>query len=709
MTRSNREFTETIQAAQDWASSRIGEIVRLLPFNPVVAKKAFDELLFPEKAGNWKEISNLFATDPGLMSKFYEESRRLLKLKNKPNRTIRNIEDAVALLGIRTVVEVLERAMSDEIIEKMSKVPYVEMQLIWKESWGTGYAAELLAPHWKLDSSKALHIGLLADIGMLILSQLFKIDYFLKADAMFQEKAEDIYESSGSLRAYLEKKHFGISHPELGCWLLHYFGLNEDYAKAVLFHEEEDVEAREERYPFLINTSRRIARLVLMDDKFKKFYDGKNTLEIEHNFATANLRTKYTIYSLLDNHLGLVQKEADKVITDVAYRIKKHSENISGNISLLMEKDFLDALSSISANRDKAIRKLASLLDTEIGSRLPQPAAALYKKIANPKAGAMEYPTMITNILSMFIRILSSISLCLLLYSYGQRRDKFAAAVKKLFEGKGNGKIFLDMGGGMEASLLLCRAAAVRLGSLPGGEETAAPGDGAGTGSGALSTGGGSGGTGGTAGASSTGAAGSGGSQPPAGSPTAGDTPAIQGSPAIEQFVRFVVQTADDVFRICRIRKELKTGRSNDVQFLIQKLSSVLKGYSSLRSDIYAVTGLDYISEDPKTPFRIDLINWNDIMPVELRDPLQVKRSSPMSSGEQGVFFYTQKSKQFQILPDFLIFKKCPQCKKRHFYIADTLRLRDSTVDGGVSVRMVPVSEDHNCAPVKWPSYRSRL
>jgi hypothetical protein len=256
---------------------------------------------------------------------------------------------------------------------------------------------------------------------MLILSQLFKIDYFLKADAMFQEKAEDIYESSGSLRVHLEKKHFGISHPELGCWLLHYFGLNEDYAKAVLFHEEEDVEAREERYPFLINTSRRIARLVLMDDKFKKFYDGKNTLEIEHNFATTNLRTKYTIYSLLDNHLGLVQKEADKVITDVAYRIKKHSENISGNISLLMEKDFLDALSSISANRDKAIRKLASLLDTEIGSRLPQPAAALYKKIANPKAGAMEYPTMITNILSMFIRVLSSISLCLLLYSYGQR------------------------------------------------------------------------------------------------------------------------------------------------------------------------------------------------------------------------------------------------------------------------------------------------
>lgn len=88
------------------------------------------------------------------------------------------------------------------------------------------------------------------------------------------------------------------------------------------------------------------------------------------------------------------------------------------------------------------------------------------------------------------------------------------------------------------------------------------------------------------------------------------------------------------------------------MQFLIRKLSSVLKGYSSLRSDTYAVTGLDYISEDPKTPFRIDLINWNDIMPVELRD---------------------------------------------------------STVDGGVSVRMVPVSEDHNCAPVKWPSYRNRL
>ncbi len=640
-------FNTAIDRADEWAKPRLRDIIRLLPFNPVIAKKAFEELLIPEKAGNWKEISNLFATDPGLMSKFYDESRRYLQVKQKLNRPLRNIEDAVAVLGIESVVSVLEKAMSDEIIEKMSKVPYVEMQLIWKESWGIGYAAELLAPNWKLDVSKALHIGLLADLGMLILAQLYKIEYFLKADAMFQNNVDNIYETEDNLRLTLEKKHFGINHAELGAWLLSYFGLTSDYSKAVLFHEEQDLSPEWDGYSRLINVSRRISRLTLMQDKFKKFYDGMNTLDIENNFAVINLRTKYTIYGLLDDHAGLVQKEADNVISDVIFRINKHSENLSGNISLLQEKDFLEALDSISANRDKAIMRLASLLEAEIGSKLPQPTAVLYKKLSNPRAKVLEYPTMVTELLSTFIRILSSISLSLLFFHCGQEEKKFTFQLKKLIPQNKNGKLFLDMGSGTEMAL--------RIASYLSREKKDA-----------LVS-------------------------------------------ADLQMIEFILLHANNLFDICRMRRDLKTGRGADIEKLIQKLFTVLKAFAGLNAEIYAVTNLEYISSDKKNPFRVELINWMNIMPLEMRDPVQIKRQQPMASGEQGAFLYTKKAKQFQLLPDFLIYKRCGHCKKKHFYITDYLKLPDSDKTKTITIRLAPVSKDYACPPVQWPAYKKLL
>jgi hypothetical protein len=259
---------------------------------------------------------------------------------------------------------------------------------------------------------------------------------------------------------------------------------------------------------------------------------------------------------------------------------------------------------------------------------------------------AAEYPAMITSILSYFVRILSSIALSMYLHVKDQKRGAFAASLKQLFARKNGGKIFLDMGTGMEVTLVLC---------------------------------------------------------------TAMNTMELPSDSPVSLFSKFVLEIAEDVFRICKIRRDLKTGKSRDVQVLVEKLSRVLKRFTALGSEIYAVTSLEYISEDPKTPFRIDLINWNDITPLDLRDPVQVKRAAPMSSGEQGVFLYTRNSKQFQMLPDFLIYRKCPQCKKRHFYIADSMKLSDTHVKEGVSIRMNAVSDGENCAPVTWPNYKRQL
>ena len=66
------------------------------------------------------------------------------------------------------------------------------------------------------------------------------------------------------------------------------------------------------------------------------------------------------------------------------------------------------------------------------------------------------------------------------------------------------------------------------------------------------------------------------------------------------------------------------------------------------------------------------------------------KRRKPMAGSEQGVFLYTPSVKTFEFLPEFLIYRKCAKCKKKHFYITDFIRLTDKAPHSKASVRLTP-------------------
>ena len=635
------DLERQLNKVDKWIRPNLKEIIRMLPFNPIIARKAFDELLFPAKAGNFRTISELFAADPGLMGKFYEQAREILHIKGKTGRTIRNIEDAISLLGIDAVVSILETAMGDEIIGQMEKAPYTELQLIWKETWAIASAAEKLAPHLSLNGKKAHHIGLLADLGILIFAHLYKYDYFLKTDPMFQPGYEDIYEISSKKRLELERKYFNVTHPELGAWLLAYFGLGKDYVHSVLTHEDDETEIMDNKYPFLINHARHLSRVIMMPHRNNKVYTGKKTLELQEKFAKENIKEQYNLFSVLDKELDIQQKEVEGIINEVSFNVEKYTEDISGRISLLEEKDFLEALKSVSQNRGKAITKLTMLIDGEINNNLPQPLAEINLKLADRKTKAEEFPSLSTRLLSVFIRIITSTCLSAYLNLLNHDKNLFNEKIITLIEKTNNdlkNRIFLDMGSGVHISYLISEEILKHK-----------------------------------------------------------DIPVTAG-----RFAGFILENKDILFELLDMRKRMKTGRNFNPEYFINKTTNVLHNFAALKAVYYIVNGLDYDPSQKSKPFILNLLSWMDITPISMRQDQYINRAEPMQTAKTGLMLYTPGDGGFLALPDFIVYRQCPSCRQKHFYLADALRPRDLKYKNRLSVKLMPLGGQSNCPPIIW-------
>ncbi len=639
---------ETLERCNDWARLRYDDIIKLLPFNPVIAKRAFHELIYPERAGNWEEISNLFKVDPGLMAKFYERSRQEIRQRGKKGRVIRNIADAIAVLGLKTTVEVLQAAMSDEIILKLSKVPFTEMQFIWKESWGIGYGAENLSQHTKLNSTKAFHIGLLSDVGMLIMAQLYKAEYFLKTDPLLQEESEDKYEFSGKERLDLEERHFGINHTELGFWLVDNFGLELEYSLPILHHESDikqldEKEMQDNRYIGLINASRLISRYILIHDKFKLLHKDTDdyTKYIEAR-SIVERRWLLRLINTFDKLYDIPAGESEKLIANVELEVKNQSKRISGKISLLDEKDFLEALMSVGENRDKALKVFSRLIEADVGKYLPHPVAICKTQISNPKNTFLEYPSLLTKLLNSFTRILCSMSLSFLYNLCKDDEKEFYREIKNLLKTNFNNKssIFCDMGTGVS----LCESIAKRLLSEDTAEDSIS-----------------------------------------------------------RKFASYITNNSEELYWICKKRAQTKSKTLQDYEHIINKITYQLRVFSNLSLVFYAVTDIQY-SKTKKGPlFSMHLLNWNDTKQLDLREQETVKNRTPFVTSQDGLQLLDKKTQRFQFLQNFLIYDKCYKTKKHYFYGAESIMRIP------VTVKLLPFTEDNGVSYIIWPANKEKI
>ena len=203
---------------------RIVSQVDTLPSLPMLYLQLTEELQSPN--ATVKSIGKIIAKDPGMTAK-------VLQMVNSSffgiPRHIENPEQAVSLLGIDTIRALV---LTVEVFSKFdqSKIPGLSLESLWEHCLEVGFIAKVLAKSQNLDSHArdyAFMAGLLHDIGKLLLAQYFKSDY---------NKLTIVQPESPAPLHTAEYNAFGISHAEIGAYLLGLWGLPDTLVEAVAYH-----------------------------------------------------------------------------------------------------------------------------------------------------------------------------------------------------------------------------------------------------------------------------------------------------------------------------------------------------------------------------------------------------------------------------------------------------------------------------------------
>jgi diguanylate cyclase (GGDEF)-like protein len=287
----------------------ISKRVDKLPTLPGIAIKLLQEIQKPEVS--LQGIGKLISSDPTLTSK-------LLKLVNSsfysPRNPITTVDHAIKLLGLNAVQNL---ALSFCIMSGFREVPSKEFSLkqFWKDSLIGAIATKILADKVRRDSSAdAFFLGLLQNIGSLSLACCMPDQYSIVLAASGKD-------SGNYLQA--EAQVFGLSHTEVGEYLVKSWGLPERfYVPIAHHHSPESVD------PKFVDSQIR-AKLLNISSHCIDLFNKKNN-------ATVSLRTidqlliKYEISHKEEaaELVKAIQAQAKEIfaIFDIEFNEKNYAE-----------------------------------------------------------------------------------------------------------------------------------------------------------------------------------------------------------------------------------------------------------------------------------------------------------------------------------------------------------------------------------------------
>ena len=205
---------------------RITQSIIGLPTLPTVITQLISLVDNPKTSA--RNVSQLISTDQALTAK-------ILKLANSAfygfPREIATVDLAVVVLGFETVKNL---CLSVSVLERFSGVDAnggadgFDRQKFWEHSIACGVGARLLAGKLSYRvPGEAFAAGILHDIGRLILSQYFPVEF---AEVLQLMRAEDIY------IGHAEERVLGVTHAEVGSWLAERWNLPDQLEQTIAMH-----------------------------------------------------------------------------------------------------------------------------------------------------------------------------------------------------------------------------------------------------------------------------------------------------------------------------------------------------------------------------------------------------------------------------------------------------------------------------------------
>ncbi len=174
--------------------------------------------LIEKPASTSKDLSQVIKLDSAI-------STRVLTIVNSPafglRQKILDLSHAITYLGFEQVRDII---LNVSILEKTGKKQERDFIRLWKHSLLCGKISELIARSIGSLSGEAFTVGLLHDIGKIILSY--------SNPAAFSKAQQNYIDHKGKISPWqAEKELFGISHAEIGGLAVVYWKLPE-----VIYH-----------------------------------------------------------------------------------------------------------------------------------------------------------------------------------------------------------------------------------------------------------------------------------------------------------------------------------------------------------------------------------------------------------------------------------------------------------------------------------------
>jgi putative nucleotidyltransferase with HDIG domain len=201
-------------------ASSMAQIWRLAPKLPVFPKVAL-QVIQCLKSGDvaLETLEELSSSDPVIAGTLVKVSRSALYARSFPAR---NTAEAVACLG----TEIAGKVLLEIVLKPLLHVPGAER--LWRHALEAAYTAEAIAKKAGLNEKDAYLLGLLHDVGSLLLRLL----------PHRVVESEHRLIAAGCPRTVAEMVVCGATHAEAGACVLRAWQMPEDYITAVEYHHE---------------------------------------------------------------------------------------------------------------------------------------------------------------------------------------------------------------------------------------------------------------------------------------------------------------------------------------------------------------------------------------------------------------------------------------------------------------------------------------
>lgn len=233
------------------AADRVQEIAGRIQSLPTLPQLAIDVATLARKDDvTVSMVAGKIDRDPAVSSK-------LLRIANSSYyglpRSVKTTESAILVLGLKQLANVVLGITVVKAFPSPPGMPAFDREKFWMHSAAVGLTSRILCDHLGMPvNGEEFSAGVLHDVGKIVFDQHFHAQFV---------RALDLARQRGISEVDAEREIFGVTHAELGGWMLDRWKLPHALAHAAAYHHDPQSAPTDRPLVAVISLANEITRL----------------------------------------------------------------------------------------------------------------------------------------------------------------------------------------------------------------------------------------------------------------------------------------------------------------------------------------------------------------------------------------------------------------------------------------------------------------